>query len=71
MTTVHDSEADSLYVKLRDTEFAHGEELDDSRHILYDSAGEVLGLEFLYVSQGVDLDGIPISELEKVSALLQ
>lgn len=64
-------ETDALYLKLRDTEYQRGQELDDSRHLLMDVNGDLLGVSFLYVSEGVDLDGIPPQDVDAVCRLLQ
>ena len=64
-------DTDALYLKLRDTQYQQGQELDESRHLLFDVNGDVLGVSFLYVSEGVDLDGIPSEEVATVSRLLQ
>lgn len=71
MEVWQDTEVDALYVKLRETKYAGGKELDDARHMDLDVNGNVIGIEFLYVSQGVDLDGIPAADLETVSAALR
>ena len=55
----YDQEVDAIYLKLLDTEYGGGQEVDNSRHINLDRDGNVLGIEFLYVSDGVDLTGIP------------
>ena len=67
----HYPDVDAIYLKLRDTEYGVGQELDDSRHINLDKDGNVLGVEFLYVSDGVDLDGIPAEVMPQVNALLE
>ena len=66
----HDKEASVLFLKLRDTQYVASRELDEDREVLFDTNGDVLGIEFLYVSQGVVLDGIPETELPTVSRLL-
>ena len=66
----HDPESDAVYLQLRDTEYGGGQELDDARHIDLDVDGNVLGIEFLHASAGVDLDGIPPRELDEVQRLL-
>ena len=66
----HDKEANVLFLKLRDTRYGSSRELDEAREVLFDMDGNVLGIEFLYVSDGVVLDGIPQTELLKVKRLL-
>ena len=67
----HDPESDAVYLRLRETEYGEGRELDDAKHIDLDVEGNVLGIEFLYVSGGVDLEGIPVEILPEVNQLLQ
>ena len=55
----HDPEADAVYVRLSDRPYARTEELDDYRNIDYDADGCAIGVEFLYVSKGVDLSEVP------------
>ena len=64
-------DTDALYLKLRDTQYQCGRELDDGRHLLLDVNGDVLGVSFMYVSEGVDLDGIPSDDVDTVSRLLR
>lgn len=62
MLVTYDPEADALYVKFRDK---RGEtrtrEIDDHRIVDEDDEG-VLGIELLFVSRGVTLDGLPRAE---------
>ena len=46
----HDPESDAVYLRLRETEYGEGRELDDAKHIDLDVEGNVLGIEPLYVS---------------------
>ena len=55
----YDPEADAVYVRLNDRRYARTEELDDYRNIDYDADGCAIGVEFLYVSKGVDLNEVP------------
>ena len=71
MEVKHYPDEDILYLEVRDTEYAGGRELDDSRHLRLDVKGYMKGIEFLYVSEGVDLDGIPPEDLETVTNALQ
>lgn len=64
-----DLEADALYVRLRGTAHARTEEIDSRRLIDYDDAGEVIGVEFLFVSKGISLEGVP--EADRVAQALQ
>ncbi len=36
--------------------------MDASRLVDYDAAGNVLGVEFMWASNGLDLDGVPQAE---------
>ncbi len=66
-----DPEFPSLYLKLRDTEYGGpGPDLGDDRHINLDVEGNVLGITFLNIDDGIDLDGIPEEVLPEVSQLL-
>ena len=64
-------EDDAIYLQLLDTEYGGGREVDDRRHIDLDKDGNVLGIEFLSVSEGVDLDGLPEELLPEISRLLE
>ena len=64
-------EDDAIYLQLLDTEYGGGREVDDRRHIDLDKDGNVLGIEFLSVSDGVDLDGLPEELLPEISRLLE
>ena len=65
------AEFPSLYVKLRDTEYGGpGPDLGDDSHINLDVEGNVLGISFLNIDDGLDLEGIPDDVLPEVSRLL-
>lgn len=55
-----DQAADALYVVLSDAPYAYGRDLDDSRRIDYAEDGTVIGVEILFPSQGVNLQGLPL-----------
>lgn len=61
--------ADAAYVYLSDAETVRTHSLDDWRMVDYDAAGRAVGVEFLGVSTGIDLSGVP--EGETVGRLLQ
>ncbi len=65
----HDREADALYVRLREGRAARTEELDDFRNVDYGEDGRPIGVEFLAVSRGIDLHGVP--EAAAVAAALR
>lgn len=56
----YDSEADALYVSLRDDEQPETQEfLDDLRILDYSADKAVVGVEFLAASAGIDLRDVP------------
>ncbi len=55
----HDVQANALYVYLRDAPYAYGKSLDDARHIDYGADDQPIGVEFLNVSRGVNVDDVP------------
>lgn len=57
----HDPKADAIYVVLLDDEVAKSHTLDDFRIIDYSADGRVVGVEFLGVGGGVDLEDVPHS----------
>lgn len=69
MRLEHDPRADAIYVWLReDVEQSFGLHLDDSRYVDYGEDNQPVGVEFLHVSQGVNLDDVP--EREAIGRLL-
>ncbi len=59
----YDTEADALYVSLRQYEGRHHQRpLDDRRVVHLDEDGTPVGIELLFVSDGIDLDGVPDAE---------
>ncbi|MGH7691173.1 MAG: DUF2283 domain-containing protein [Candidatus Dormibacteria bacterium] len=68
MRLEHDTEADAIYVTLREGSYAYGEDLDAQRRIDYDASGAPLGIELLNASSGVDVHDLP--EQERVGSLL-
>ena len=65
----YDEEADAIYVRLRDGTSGGGREVSPHTIVHYGTSGEVLGVEFIVVSQGIDLTGVP--EAERVAAVLR
>lgn len=55
----YDPQADALYVHLSDRPYAFGEDLDYARRVDYAEDGTPVGVELLYVSQGVNLRDLP------------
>ena len=64
----HDADADAIYIRMSDEDYAYGEELDPERRIDYSADGTPIGIELLCVSTGVDLRNLP--EQEAISKLL-
>jgi uncharacterized protein YuzE len=57
-----DPEADAVAVDFRPRspgDVARTQQIDERRLVDYDAAGQPLGVEFLFVSDGVDLEGVP------------
>lgn len=65
------SNEDAIYLKLLDTEYCCGQTIDNSRYIDLDNNGDVLGIGFLNVSFGVELEGVPKQILPEVNKLLK
>ena len=55
----YDREADAVYVRLSEQPYAYGKDVDDARRVDYAADGTPVGVELLYVSQGVELDDLP------------
>jgi uncharacterized protein YuzE len=69
-----DREFDIAFVKLRNTDYSHSQQPDGpggDRDVLFDTNGDVMGVEFRYASDGVNLDGIPEQDLPDIQHLLQ
>lgn len=70
MQISYDREADAVYVTLRDHKgHLRARKLGDGRFVHYDETDAIVGVEFLFVSQGIDLTGIP--EAERIRELLE
>ncbi len=55
-------EDDAVYIELSDKEFGYGKDLDDQRHIDYAADGTPIGVQLLYISDGVETEGLPERE---------
>ena len=58
----YDPDADALYVELATrlpADVARTVEIGAGRQVDYDASGSILGVEFLEVSAGVHLEGVP------------
>ncbi|MHB1416441.1 MAG: DUF2283 domain-containing protein [Chloroflexota bacterium] len=63
----YDSNADCAYIRLNDLPHGYSKEIDETRFVDYAKDGQVIGIELLYVSSGVDVSGLPFeSEIAKV-----
>jgi len=60
MTIKYDEQADAIYIYLTNQPYAYGNDLDETRRIDYSSDGKPRGIELLCVSQGIDLEGLPM-----------
>jgi uncharacterized protein YuzE len=68
MRIEYDPKADTVYVKLREGAEVYGEDIDSNRGIDYDAEDRPVGVEFLNVSGGVDVDDLP--EQQELARLL-
>ena len=59
MTLELDTQANAAYVQIAKKSVASTRELDSQRIVDYDAHGEIIGIEFLTVSRGVDLRDLP------------
>ena len=59
MKIEYDRGVDAAYFSLSAAASARQEKLDDARIIDYDADGQVVGVEFITPSLGLDLTGIP------------
>ena len=71
MQVRYDTEADAIYVSLRehDGQLRSRNAGDWRRVVDYDEAGEPVGVELLAVSTGLDLDGLP--EADAIGAAIR
>ena len=65
------TEEDALYVRFGETSIASGQDLDDDRHLDKAKDGSLIGIEFLNISNGVNLDDIPEPFEHKLEPLLR
>ncbi len=63
MYVQYDSEADALYVRLREPiGDVKSRPVDDARIVDYDAEDRVVGVELLDASHGINLEGLPEAE---------
>lgn len=66
----YDAEGDVLFVELRpEAKAATGKRLDEQRIIHRNADGSVAAVEFLFVSKGVNLEGVP--EADRIAAAMR
>jgi uncharacterized protein YuzE len=67
----YDSDADALYVQLRPPQdgVVETDEIDIYRYVDYDEQGQIIGVEFLGVSRGIDLTDVP--EAQRVAEAIR
>lgn len=66
----HDKEADAVYILLSKKPYSYGKKIDKRRRVDYAQDGTPIGVEFLYVSDGVDVSDLPIDE-RRIGRLLE
>ena len=52
------NEQDAIYVSVSPLPVAYGKDLYDNRHLNFSKDGKIVGIEFLNVSKGIELEGI-------------
>ena len=62
---------DAVYIQLLDSKVAYGKDLSDSKHLDFDESDTLVGMAFLNVSEGIDLDLIPNDDSAEVITLLE
>jgi len=67
----HDPEADALYIRLLDEASSSTETIDDSRFVDYTVSGHLKGVEFLDVSKGLRVAGLPVIDTAALAAELR
>jgi uncharacterized protein YuzE len=65
----YDNSADCAYILINDLPHAYTKEIDETRIVDYAEDGTVIGIELLYVSDGIDISSLPFeSEVGKLLA---
>ena len=65
----YDAQADAVYIRLNDKQYAYGRDLDEELRIDYAADDTPVVVELLCVSDGVNLDGLP--RRNKIPGLLE
>lgn len=66
----YDQEFDIIFVKLRNTKYKCSEQLSYDRDVLYDVDDQILGIEFLYASNGISLSDLPATDIPELHRLI-
>lgn len=69
MQLTYDEIADAVYVYFNQADIARTEELTEGRAVDYDHDGVPVGVEFLDVSEGIDLSRVP--RADEIARLLE
>ena len=67
MEITHDKEADSMYIKFRDGEFAKNKKIDDFTIIDYDKEGNILGIELISVSKRIPKESLAEINIKNIA----
>lgn len=60
MQIQYDPQADAIYVALQTPKgLVRGDRIDERRTVCYDERDQIVGVEFLFVSAGIDLSLMP------------
>lgn len=57
-----DHEASMMYIHLTPAKIKYTEDFGDDRLVDYDEHDRVVGVEFIGINGGVDLDGVPAAD---------
>jgi uncharacterized protein YuzE len=71
MRVKHDPEANAVYVSLAPGRSVYTQGIDANRFVDFDQYGTLLGIEFLDVSAGVRVGGLPVDVMVLARALRQ
>ena len=63
VTFTYDPQADAVYVRLSRKAWAYTEQIDDQRNVDHAADGTPIGVELLYLSDGVQPNDLPQAEL--------
>jgi len=62
----YSKEADALYIRLRETDIADSDEINEDMILDYDADGNIVGIEILSASEKADVQNLIIQTFEKV-----